>query len=322
MPCIATRGIVDCMNQWIKNEIMETACPQPARARAESRMKTAHVATRIAYTSQTGPTLLLVTLAAICLLTLLAPRAEARQDFSYYKYILDRHPFGKLPPPRDPNAEKKEIVEHVLPPEPPPQWLNTLKLVAIIEPDDEDELLRVGLFDQKEKKSYFINLGETYTYHVFEAYYKEEKALIGKDDRKYWLFMDGRPPYEDGMEPEGDGATVAKPSPGRPSVAASNPRVRRIRRARGRSTPALSKEEYQRIKHTLPPPVSPAKMAARAKGELVISDLDPEDMEAYLREYQMELIRAKGEMGPALPIPLTPEMDAKLVEEGVLPPAE
>lgn len=45
-------------------------------------------------------------------------------------------------------------------------------------------------------------------------------------------------------------------------------------------------------------------------------------LEAHLKNYQMELIRAKGEKGPPLPLELTPEMDEQLVKEGVLPPAE
>jgi hypothetical protein len=45
-------------------------------------------------------------------------------------------------------------------------------------------------------------------------------------------------------------------------------------------------------------------------------------LEEHLKNYQMELIRAKGEKGPPLPLELTPEMDEQLVKEGVLPPAE
>jgi len=36
----------------------------------------------------------------------------------------------------------------------------------------------------------------------------------------------------------------------------------------------------------------------------------------------MELIRAQGSKGPPLPLQLTPEDDAQLVSEGVLPPAD
>ena len=45
--------------------------------------------------------------------------------------------------------------------------------------------------------------------------------------------------------------------------------------------------------------------------------LTGESLQKHLQEYQMELIRT-GQ--PPLPIALTPEMDAQLVKEGVLPP--
>lgn len=41
------------------------------------------------------------------------------------------------------------------------------------------------------------------------------------------------------------------------------------------------------------------------------------ELQKHLEEYQMEVIRQGL---PPLPIPLTPEMDRKLIEEGVLPP--
>lgn len=44
-----------------------------------------------------------------------------------------------------------------------------------------------------------------------------------------------------------------------------------------------------------------------------------EELKKHLQDYQMEVIRNGM---PALPIPLTEEMDQQLVEEGVLPPAE
>lgn len=44
-----------------------------------------------------------------------------------------------------------------------------------------------------------------------------------------------------------------------------------------------------------------------------------EEVRENLRQYQMEVIRAGM---PPLPIPLTPEMDEQLVQEGVLPPSE
>ena len=43
------------------------------------------------------------------------------------------------------------------------------------------------------------------------------------------------------------------------------------------------------------------------------------ELEQHLKDYQMEVLR-KGL--PPLPVPLTPEMDNQLVEEGVLPPLQ
>ena len=48
-----------------------------------------------------------------------------------------------------------------------------------------------------------------------------------------------------------------------------------------------------------------------------------EELQGHLQKYNMELIRAaaRGETNtPPLPIPLTPEQDAQLVREGILPP--
>ena len=44
------------------------------------------------------------------------------------------------------------------------------------------------------------------------------------------------------------------------------------------------------------------------------------ELEKHLQEYQMEVIR--GGNLPPLPVQLTPENDAKLVAEGVLPPVD
>jgi hypothetical protein len=42
-----------------------------------------------------------------------------------------------------------------------------------------------------------------------------------------------------------------------------------------------------------------------------------EELQKHLENYQLEVIRQGL---PPLPIPFTPEMDRKLVEEGILPP--
>jgi hypothetical protein len=41
-----------------------------------------------------------------------------------------------------------------------------------------------------------------------------------------------------------------------------------------------------------------------------------------IQQYQMDVFRAIGMKGPPLPMVLTPEMDAQLVKEGLLPPRD
>jgi predicted transcriptional regulator len=47
-----------------------------------------------------------------------------------------------------------------------------------------------------------------------------------------------------------------------------------------------------------------------------------EEMKEFYRQKNLELIRAGGKKGPPLPVALSPEDDAQLVKEGVLPPNE
>ena len=47
-----------------------------------------------------------------------------------------------------------------------------------------------------------------------------------------------------------------------------------------------------------------------------------EEPVSRLRAYQMDLIRASGAKGPPLPIPVSPEIDAQHVKEGVLPASD
>lgn len=50
--------------------------------------------------------------------------------------------------------------------------------------------------------------------------------------------------------------------------------------------------------------------------------LSGDELKKRLQDYNMKVLRAKGELGPPLPIHLTPEQDKQLVEEGILPPRE
>jgi hypothetical protein len=66
-------------------------------------------------------------------------------------------------------------------------------------------------------------------------------------------------------------------------------------------------------------PQSPPTATPALSGSEIPPPLQGTEMEHQLQEYQMQAIREGRE---PLPIPLTPEIDQQLVNEGVLPPAE
>ena len=68
------------------------------------------------------------------------------------------------------------------------------------------------------------------------------------------------------------------------------------------------------------------QLAAQSSGPAEVDkvveppQLSGPELEKHMQDYQMDLIRSAGLSGPPLPMELTPEMDARLVIEGVLPP--
>ena len=246
-----------------------------------------------------------------------AHAAVERKPFSHYESIVSRSPFGALQTiavaPTGPTAAERAAAAAARKPvdTTPPPWISSLQLCAIIKEDDAP--LRVGLFDKQLKQSYWIREGEANEYLVVEVDYDAERTLIEKDGRRYWFSTEG-PPYEEGRDPAP--VTLSRATP------AAAPAAQRRRTRVTASKPALTKEEYMKIKHQLPPPtqtVTPALARARAEGTAPPANSTPSELRRYLQEHQMELIRAQGAKGPALPMPLTPEMDAQLVAEGVLP---
>lgn len=212
----------------------------------------------------------------------------ARTDLGRYAVILERMPFGEPPPavaapPPAPVAQPRAPAAD--------SFIKALRMCAITE---NDAGTRVGLVDIKSKpqKTYFLYVGEQEDgLLLVEADYATERAKLRKDGEEYWISMKNE--HQGAAAPVAAVAAVA-------AVGADNvPRQRlsyaeRLRRRR--------EAEAARIE----------KLAERPK-------LTTEELEEKLREFQMDVIR-KGE--PALPIPLTPEMDAQLVSEGVLPPLE
>lgn len=240
-----------------------------------------------------------VGLTGILLVMLLAPlatcEAVSQHTFDRYHVILERKPFGE-PPPEPPPPVRTEPER---PAEPP--FVKDYRLVAI---SQTRWGLAVGLVYVKENPpaNYYLEIGDATAENVvlLDADYDEQGALLFKDGEEYWIFLDGR-------TMDGDGRSL-----GAGDGSASRPAARQDSEA-ARQAALSYRERLQRRRE-----------AVRHR-KVEPPELTGKELEAHLRELNLDLIRkaARGESaGPPLPIPLTPEEDALLVEEGVLPPME
>ena len=163
----------------------------------------------------------------------------------------------------------------------------SLQLSGIYELDDGN--LRVAVTDKKDNSYFSLVLGEkddASGIELIDADYDEEKATLQKDDQVVVLSMR-----------DSAGGQVL-------SAAESQERVKEAAERR------TSYAERRRL-----------RMLERQKPVEVPKPIyTGEELEKHLQEYQMEVIR--GGNLPPLPVQLTPENDAKLVAEGVLPPVD
>lgn len=274
-------------------------------------------------------------------------QAGATTGFERYEIILSRRPFGDPP-------EAASAAPPV--PEAPP-FTKDLRMVAISEVDGTYAVgfINIGV---NPHKNHYLLVGETDDgIELVRADYDKEAALLRKDGVELWIDMSGTPATASatpaaGTPPSGlpPGLPSRVSGPGaRPGVAVTSglrppgaapggmPRPATLsyaqrlaeRRAALAQAQVLSREDYNRqlAEGTRAAPISPRLARAIVEGETntpVESVLlaTPEERERRLREYNMELIRQRGALGPVLPIQLTPEEDAQLVSEGVLPPAD
>ncbi len=214
-------------------------------------------------------------------------------DFSRYSLILDRRPFAAA-------DLVDESASQVVTLEAPPAFVRDLRMCAITE---SPAGIRVGFVNisAKPPQPYYLYVGDSEDgIELIEADYERECALLRKGGEQYWLPMGG--------DSLGGGAPPAAGAPSPPPTRGSSPpALPRVSSASGKDG-SISYAERRRRRL--------AEMRERAAAA---RDLSEAEVEKRLREYQMNLIR-KG-MTP-LPIQLTPEMDAQLVKEGVLPAVE
>jgi len=245
--------------------------------------------------------------------------------FSRYQIILDRRPFGAEPAPLPPVS--------ATPPPPPPETVTrTLKMCAVTR--RLNGKLQVGLVETAAKKNYLIDVGDTADgITVLEADYEGEKAKLSKDGVEAWISMN------DVKSMPGLASVV--PSPAVPAPALGMTRRSGVALPDGRTSVARAEASVSPVQPPVPSPAAPVQPSASAtvSGRAKLKEMHEEErrkrvveaataqaglthpqLEQRLRDYQMDLIRARGEKGPPLPMELTPEMDAQLVKEGVLPP--
>jgi len=292
-----------------------------------------------------GCWVLVVVARSVSLATTTTDAPSPAPPFDRYGIILDRKPFGEETLP------VAALEKPVLPPG--QSFTAKFKMTAVTR--TSAGLIQVGLVDLKSNCGYLMGIGDSIEgVTVIEADYTTERARLQRDPEDYWVSMSGgsnhfevvdktaplpTPPPKTASAPvSAIGASDARrPSGGRSSYA-----VRRQSREETRIRKELERlqaEEALRLKtsKTNEAPTSVASVrAGKSKaansrlnetGQALMeklgrsddSDMTPEETSALLQEYQKELIRS-GQT--PLPIPLTPETDRALVEEGVLPAQE
>ncbi|OVE75220.1 hypothetical protein BVX97_05255 [bacterium E08(2017)] len=234
-------------------------------------------------------------------------------EFSDYDIILTRRPFGSIA--ADAVQDVPEPAQPLVNPE--DSFIKDFKMCAI------RESLRgvsVGLVNTTTKppRSFFLYENDEYEGVVLiEADYAEEKALLRKGNEEAWISMKGvfSAVTSGGLRP-----VSSSNLDGVQGIISSRLRQHRMRKKIPFS--GLTKEEYkeQRAAGVISPPAPPRYNIPGRNSRAASNILTAEEKQGYYRQLNMDIIRAGGDKGVPLPIKLTEEEDAQLVQEGVLPP--
>ena len=218
---------------------------------------------------------------------------SAQVDPARYKIIVDRKPFGRQPVKSAvPVAEQPTDKVSANSP------LRFLELVALTKEDSG--VVRVGVFHAKEQYSDYLQKGgkaSSKGFLVKDVDYDQKGALIVMGNKQKWIYMSDTVSYAPKPAAKAPSKAAPPASVGDKRKALLD-RIRKNRAKRAGATPQTA---------PVVPELTDAQKAQRAE---------------QLKKYQMDLIRAGGQKGPPLPLPLTPKMDKQLVKEGVLPPQE
>ncbi len=204
-------------------------------------------------------------------------------DLGPYQLILDKQLLG---------VEKATPTEPVRAPvvAASPSWSRDYRMTMITQ---DEEKLRVGLQSLKDQSSILLIEGEKPfpddSFQLVSGDYMQGTAVIryqGSESRFH---------IESG-----------------PSAQSAAPEVSSGRGGRGGSTRTGSTRSYQ------PRPMRPSAPVATPTPKPQVRKFNTrEELQTHLQNQQVDAIRTGK---PPLPIPLTPENDAKLVNEGLLDP--
>lgn len=267
------------------------------------------------------------------------PPPLSLQDFDRYTVILERKPFGieAVPAPVEPLKIAPEK-----------SFTAKYKMAAVTR--DDSGVLRVGLVDLKSKQSVMLGIGDSIEgVEVVEADYVKERARLRRDPEDYWVSMSGGSnafevvnkdqPLQiqsDDAAPPDAPASAARAKTGRSSYAARREarlrkelqQIQAIEALHAKESKTTDATSVASVRAGRPKPATTGKAAPISEtGQALLrllnnsdhSELSPAEINSLLQEYQKELIRA-GQT--PLPIPLTPETDQELVNEGILPAME
>jgi len=226
--------------------------------------------------------------AAVAAILTIGMTGAALAPFDRYQIILDRKPFGELAPASAPAAASPA------PGQPP---LASVLRLAMLTYDEASGAVEAGIVDTKANRSYFLSVGQSEDgLTIVNADFERDQVLVRKDGQEAWLMLGAGPKPRDA----GSGVSRLPPAP-------TNVARRVMIRTDASGEASVTEVPAGQSLVTNPPP---RPWTTR------------EEMREFYRKKNLELIRAGGRLGPPLPIRLTPEEDAMLVAEGVLPPLE
>ncbi len=250
-----------------------------------------------------------VTLAILILFTISGGTvAFSGESFSYERYrpIIDRNPFGLI-------SKEPKVIKRVDPgpTQPALQQESITKFIRLCALTRTAKGVRVGFVhtEGKNSSSHLMRVGDKKgDFAVISADLKEKSAEISYKGQTETLTL-GMVVSSAERIANNATANTRKTRGGTPNIG-----NRPTRGSTGRPT---SYHEMLKKRREAEQRRVEAEDARRKEDT---ERLTGEALRKHLREYNMKLIREKGQMGPPLPITLTPEEDAQLVNEGVLPP--